>query len=461
MENDTITAISTPEGEGGIGIVRISGNNAIKIAKTVFKPFKKSFDMSKAKTFSLHYGWVIDPVDKRKVDEVILSIMLKPHSYTREDVVEFNCHGGFIPLKEVLQIVIKSGARIAQPGEFTKRAFLNGRIDLVQAESVIEIIRAKTDKALRYAFSSLEGKFTEYIVHLKDLIAEASSYFEALIEFPEQEIDIDIGEGLKFLEGSATQVESLWKAVSGSRFLREHANIVVVGKRNVGKSSLVNAILKKDRCIVTPVPGTTRDIVRDIADIKGIPVWISDTAGLGATENIVEKEGISRAKTEIKGADLVLFVLDASSLIDDEDRHVLKHLLNASVLYVFNKIDIEKKEVYNTSIIDGHSYIKVSALEGTGLEELESSIAGILMGEKENLNSSQGEYFLASIRQSSAIEEVKNILQEAITLIKNRMNIELVCEQLRYCIKKINELKGEGITDDVLDRIFKNFCIGK
>jgi tRNA modification GTPase len=454
---DTIAAISTPHGEGGIGIVRISGDDALKIAKSIFKPSKKNLDITKSKTFIIHYGWVINPLTGEKIDEVILSIMLKPHSYTKEDVVEFNCHGGLIPLKNTLGIILKNGARIAQPGEFTKRAFLNGRIDLIQAESVIELIRAKTAYALRCAFSSLEGRLTEYLDDLKNSITETYIHFEALIEFSQQDIDIDVGQGLALLKISVEKCEHLLKAVSCSEFLREYARVVVAGKKNVGKSSLVNAILKKDRCIVTSIPGTTRDIVRDMVDIKGIPVYISDTAGIGSTEDIVEKEGISRAKTEIRQADLVLFVLDSSMPIDDDDRNALEHIPNVPTICVINKIDLE------TNCIDKNGFshlrnVRVSALKAIGIEELESAIADVLMGEQ---TLTEGERFLATVRQQEGINKIKQTLNEALTLAKSGINIELIVEHLMCGIKEIDEIHGRSASEDLLNHIFERFCIGK
>ncbi|MHB8155208.1 MAG: tRNA uridine-5-carboxymethylaminomethyl(34) synthesis GTPase MnmE, partial [Candidatus Omnitrophota bacterium] len=344
---DTIAAISTATGEGGIGIVRLSGRESLAIANKIFLGLDKK-KPTHFKSFSMHYGKIVDR--KKIIDEVILTVMRGPKSYTRQDVVEINCHGGRLSLCKILDLTLKSGCRLASPGEFTKRAFLNGRLDLAQAEAVIDIIRAKTDSALKISLGQLSGNLSGEINKIRQKLLDILVILEANIDFPEEGIPrqdlTDLSFGLTAIDA---RLNALLSSASGGRILREGLHVVICGKPNVGKSSLLNALLKKERSIVTPVAGTTRDTIEEVLDIKGIPVRIVDTAGILKPRNLIEAKAVRLARSQINSADLVIILFDSSSKLDQEDRKLIKEVKSKNVIAVINKIDlkarIEKNEI--------------------------------------------------------------------------------------------------------------------
>ena len=451
---DTIAAISTPLGEGAIGIIRISGKEALKIADAIFKPAKGGTP-SKFRPFTSHYGRVVD--GQKSADETLLTIMRAPYSYTREDSVELSCHGGVIPLRRTLEIVLKNGARIAEPGEFTRRAFLNGRFDLAQAEAVLDIIRAKTDASLDVALGQLEGKLSAYVLRAKDELIEISAQIEASIDFPDEEINIMSGSKLKErLESVEKKLAELLETADKGIILRDGISCVICGKPNVGKSSLLNALLQKERAIVTHIPGTTRDSIEEFTNIGGVPFKLIDTAGIAPTEDIIEREGILRSREHIERSSLVLLVLDAGSRITDEDRILLDDTGGKRRMIVINKIDLPRRIDFKPETRE--SVFEISAKEGSGIEELKAAMAEAVLGG--DVAVPEGAV-VTNLRQKEAVRNARESVVRAIKAVEDGLSAELTAIEVRESLDHIGEIVGEVATDDILDRIFSRFCIGK
>lgn len=452
---DTIAAISTPVGEGGIGIVRISGLNSREIAE-------KIFDREKGgglKSHRFYYGRIKDPKDNSLVDEAMVVLMCAPRSYTMEDVLEIQCHGGYLVVRKVLELVLKQGARLAEPGEFTKRAFLNGRIDLIQAEAVIDVIRGKTDTAVALAQQQREGLLSKEIHDVKDGIVNALAMIEANLDFPEEDIEPDEDEKIKaIIVKSLDQSTNLLRGFEEGRVLRDGVSVIIAGKPNVGKSSLMNSLLREKRSIVTSVPGTTRDIIEEIVNVNGLPIKVLDTAGIRSTVDPVEKEGVSIALDKIAMADLVLLVLDASRPFDHEDENVLAAAENKKIIIVNNKCDLPKMMILPSEILDGQC-IDVSTLTGKGIDELEKSIYESFM--HNNSVDSRSYVVLSSTRQKESLLKTRENLTSFLEHYRIGMNLEILALDLRYALDALGELTGETTSDDILDFIFQRFCIGK
>ncbi|HHW49137.1 MAG TPA: tRNA uridine-5-carboxymethylaminomethyl(34) synthesis GTPase MnmE, partial [Clostridiaceae bacterium] len=379
FENDTIAAISTPLGTGGIGIIRISGDDAFKIAEKIFKGKK---DFGSIKSHTINYGKIVDPESGETVDEALLTKMEKPNTFTREDVVEINCHGGIVVLRRILALVLKEGARLAEPGEFTKRAFLNGRIDLSQAEAVIDLINSKTDESSKAAINQLEGKLSGKLKEIRNKLIELIAHIEVTVDYPEHDIEEITAEMVyKEVREIRGMLEKLLKSFERGRIIREGLKIVIVGKPNVGKSSLLNELAGKNKAIVTDIPGTTRDIIEEYINIKGIPVKIIDTAGIRETEDIVEKIGVDRAAEAIESADLVLMVLDAHEGIQHEDMAIIEKIKDKKHIIIVNKIDLVPDEWDISSLpqLQDKNVIEMSLKEGIGVEKLEDEIAELFL----------------------------------------------------------------------------------
>jgi len=467
--DDTITAISTPIGEGGIGIVRISGKNAFLVADKIFKA-KDGKLPSQAKTFTLHYGFIVDPrtqvpLDDRDgpgvVDEVLLSVMRAPKTYTKEDVVEINCHGGIVSLKKILELILSCGARLAEPGEFTKRAFLNGRIDLAQAEAVLDAIRAKTEGGLKAAINQLEGSLSQEIAKLRDRIINILVDVEASIDFPDEDIKT-IGESELFenLKNIMTDLEKLIHTADSGMILREGVLTVICGKPNVGKSSLLNALTRKDRAIVTPIPGTTRDVIEEYINVKGVPIRIADTAGITRFEHPLIKEGVQRSKKYMSSADLVLFVLDGSNLLTKEDLSILEDIKDKKTIVVVNKMDLPQQIsldlIYHTFGED--RVVKISAREKIGLDELENKVSKMIW---DGHVVRSGEASLTNIRQKDVVVRAYESIRNAKSEVERSSSLEFVAPDLRDALDALGEIVGETATEEIINRIFENFCIGK
>lgn len=458
--NDTIAAISTPIGEGGIGIIRLSGKDSIKIAEKVFmSPSQKK--LSDLKSHTITYGFIFDTTTGNKIDEALFTIMKAPQTYTREDIVEINCHGGILPAANTLSILLKNGARLAEPGEFTKRAFLNGRIDLSQAEAVIDIIRSKTAKAEKIAMQQLEGRLSVRINEIMDRIIALCANVEAFIDFPEEEVDvIHTTDMLQSIRHLSSGLQRLAESYDEGRFFREGVSAAIVGKPNVGKSSLLNCLLEKDRAIVTETPGTTRDIIEDCLNINGLPLRIIDTAGIRESCEIVEKEGVRRSLKAIECSDIIITVFDCSMPIDDTDAEIVNKTKDKKVLMVINKIDIESTlfKIENLGVEDERC-IKISALKGIGIDDLKNKIYSfcISMSEKDLIEGC----LISNMRHKDSIERSIKSLNEAEGLLRAGETPEITAFVLREAANCLGEIIGVVTTDDILNKIFSEFCIGK
>ncbi|MBI5416438.1 tRNA uridine-5-carboxymethylaminomethyl(34) synthesis GTPase MnmE [Candidatus Poribacteria bacterium] len=453
---DTIAAISTSIGEGGIGIVRLSGKSAIQIIKKIFHPAKKN--IFSPHTHTITYGVIFNSDTKETIDDVLVSVMLAPKSYTREDVVEINCHGGIIPLNEILKLVISCGARLAEPGEFTKRAFLNGRIDLVQAEAVIDIIRAKTNASMRQARFQLEGKISGEIDALRNILIELLSNLELSIDFIEDNIEIiPVGELEKNINKALEKIEKLLSTTDIGRLIKEGIRVAIIGRPNVGKSSLLNALLNEERAIVTHLPGTTRDVIEEMLSIKGIPAKIIDTAGIRKTTDEIEKIGIERTRKSIVQADIVLFVFDISENLHEEDIEIIKEIKNKKTIFVFNKIDKNHKLEIN-KLPQNIQQVRISAANNNGIEELKTHIYDLIIKEHIEIGT---EVFINNLRHEIALKNAKSCLNRAIEGIKNKLSSEFIVSDIREATVHLGSIIGKTTTDDVLNQIFEKFCIGK
>jgi tRNA modification GTPase len=470
--NDTIAAISTAIGEAGIGIVRISGKDALSLADKIFysKDVKKP---SCCKTYTLHYGWIVDRIaskDKRPsvighrssreiIDEVILTVMRAPKSYTKEDVVEINCHGGITPLRKILDLVLAEGARLAEPGEFTQRAFLNGRIDLPQAEAVLDIIRAKTESALRIGVEQLKGTLSRRINSIREALLTILSSLEANIDFPEEDTGLPDSKTIRrSLENINQQLKSMLEASNYGRILREGLNTVICGRANVGKSSLLNAILKHERSIVTPIAGTTRDTIEEVINIKGIPLKIIDTAGIVEPRGLIEQKAVLRSKKYIDSADLIILVFDGSKRLDIQDRILIKKLNKKRVLAVINKIDLRQKIEKERLSDIFHNLVSICAKKNKNIDLLEEAIASLITKGK---IAGPEAGFVTNIRHIEKLKGLQKFVAQAINSLDNNVSIEFVAQDLKDALTYLDEILGRRFAEDLLDKIFGQFCIGK
>ena len=453
---DTIAAISTAVGEGSVGIVRLSGQNALAIADEVFAG-KRNLKPSEFKTYTMHYGRIVCAGEV--IDEVILTIMRAPHSYTREDVVEINCHGGIVALRKVLDLVLERGCRLALPGEFTRRAFLNGRIDLAQAEAVIDIIRAKTDSALKVSLEQLKGGLSKEINKIRQGLLNILVVLEANIDFPEEELkQQDMVAISQNLAGVRTRLNGLLESAKAGRILRDGIQVVICGRPNVGKSSLLNALLKKERSIVTPIAGTTRDSIEEMIDIKGIPVRIVDTAGILKPRDLVEKKAVWRSRNHIRLADMVVVLFDASRKLEAGDWKLIKEVRNKNVIAVINKIDlrarIEKEKLSKVF----HKLVELSAKKAKNINLLEEALCefvyqGRLAG---------SDFMLVNnLRHVSALKEAQKLLSNAASVLSDKLPLEFLTQDLKDAGGYLDKILGKDLSGDILDRIFADFCIGK
>jgi tRNA modification GTPase len=457
-KSDTIAAISTPLGEGGIGIVRLSGDKALKIADKLFKG-RDGIPPSRLPSYTIHYGHIIR--NKEILDEVILSIMRKPKSYTREDVVEINCHGGILPLRRTLEAVLECGARLAEPGEFTKRAFLNGRIDLTQAEAVVNIVEAKTELALKSAISQLKGAFSDKVKELKDETLELLTLIEAGLDFPEENIERTKRIRLtKRIGRIKDETDKLLRQSREGEILRDGVLVLLIGKANVGKSTLLNRLVGKERAIVTHIPGTTRDIIEEWINLEGIPVKIVDTAGFKKLENIIDKEAKKKVEEYLKTSDLVLFMVDGTQALTKEDREIAKIIKDKKILCLINKIDliekISKKKL--KSLIGNKKVLEISALKGKGVPSLKKLMQGMVL-EGEILTGEST--IMVNARSRQSLKDAYEGLSKSLNTAKEDLSEEFIAVDLKESLNSFKKILGETLEEDILDRIFERFCIGK
>lgn len=456
--DDTIAAIATAPGEGGIGIIRISGPKSLEVAEEIFFSMSgKKISEYPART--LIFGNIKD--GDKKIDEVLVAYMKGPNSYTAEDVIEINCHGGFISVKRILELVLSKDVRLAEAGEFTKRAFLNGRIDLSQAEAVIDVINAKTDKAHEVAENQLDGSLSNRIREFREKVTELLAQVEVAIDYPEEDIEFIAYTTLEEKTRELNKdIKKLYETSESGKIFREGLKTVIVGKPNVGKSSLLNSILGENRAIVTDIPGTTRDVIEEFVNIKGIPLKIVDTAGIRETDDVVEKIGVEKSMASFDTADLIIMVVDSSSELSEEDREILEKVQGKETILLLNKTDlpqvIDEEEV--KKYVNKENIIKISALHNEGIEDVHDRIEAMVY--KGDIKSSSN-VIITNSRHKDALYRAMKSAEDAMRAIEDRMPLDFVEVDLKNIWDYLGYINGDTVSEDLLDNIFHNFCIGK
>ena len=458
-EFDTIAAISTPPGEGGISIIRLSGDEVFSVIQKLFK----GRDLTKVASHTINYGHIIDPETHEEVDEVMVSVMRAPKTYTKEDIVEINCHGGIVATNRILQLCLSYGARLAEPGEYTKRAFLNGRIDLSQAEAVMDLIRAKTDKSMKVALDQLDGDLSKLIRHLRQDILDALAQVEVNIDYPEYD-DVETMTTKMLLEKAQEvkqQIKTLLATAKQGKVLRDGLATAIVGRPNVGKSSLLNHLLHEDKAIVTDVAGTTRDVIEEYVNVKGVPLKLIDTAGIRDTTDRVEKIGVERSRKAINTADLVMLVLNASEPLTAEDQELLQATAKTQRILILNKTDLPQKlDLDKVKQAAGDSpLIETSILQQTGMDKLEETIAHLFFDE--GIESSQNNVMVTNARHIGLLHQASDALDDVMQGIANGMPVDLVQIDMTRAWDLLGEITGDSYQDELLDQLFSQFCLGK
>ena len=453
-EFDTIAAISTPLGEGAIGIVRLSGTDSFAIAQRIFK----GKDLASVASHTLNYGHIVDPDKNEILDEVMVGAMRSPKTFTREDIIEINTHGGIAVTNEILQLVIREGARLAEPGEFTKRAFLNGRVDLTQAEAVMDIIRAKTDKAMNIAVKQLDGSLSDLINNTRQEILNTLAQVEVNIDYPEYD---DVEEATNEIIREKTSefealLTNLLKTARRGKILREGISTAIIGRPNVGKSSLLNNLLREEKAIVTDIEGTTRDVIEEYVNINGVPLKLVDTAGIRETEDIVEQIGVERSKKALKEADLVLLVLNASEPLTDQDRQLLEISQDSNRIILLNKVDLPEK-IEIDQLPEDH--IKISVLKNQNIDQIEDRINALFF-ENAGLVEQDATY-LSNARHISLIEKAVESLQAVNEGLALGMPVDLLQVDLTRTWEILGEITGDAAPDELITQLFSQFCLGK
>lgn len=451
---DTIAAVATPPGEGGIGIIRVSGPRGIAIVERIFHGKKP---LSQGRSREMLYGLIKDG-EGRIIDEALVVVMRAPKSYTREDVVEIHCHGGMAPLRRILELVLEGGARLAEPGEFTKRAFLSGRLDLSQAEAVMDVIRAHSDKGLQLAMDQLQGSLGRQVARLRKDLLGVLAELEARLDFPEEDIpEEDRERTCRILSNCVAAIEALLAGAKGGRALREGVHTVILGRPNVGKSTLLNTLLGEDRAIVTSIPGTTRDVIEEVVIIEGVPIRLVDTAGIRRGRDEVERLGVERTRRQADRAELILLMMDGSGPLQEGDRLLMKEVAHRRVIVILNKGDLPQRTFPED--IKAHlpeaPILKVSLKAGWGLDELKKAIYDEAVGQ-----SLEG-VMVASLRHATALEEALAAVKEAKEALAEGLSEELICIDVRAGLTALGKITGESVDQDLLDEIFSRFCIGK
>jgi len=452
---DTIAAISTPKGEGGIAIIRISGDKSFEILDKIFVKKNPNANLG---FYKLNYGFIKD--GEKTVDEVMAVRLKAPKSYTCEDIVEINCHGGTLVSEKVLELVLRNGARHAESGEFTKRAFMNGRIDLSQAEAVMDIIQGKTEKSVSLSLDQLRGDLRDKVNQFKKALLDITAHVNVVLDYPEEGIDDPLPAELRNnLEEVYEEANRLIDSYDTGKKIKEGIKTVIVGKPNVGKSTLLNALLHEERAIVTHVAGTTRDVIEEIINIKGVPLVLVDTAGIRKTDDIVENNGVEKSKQFIEKADLVLLVLDASKELENEDIEVINQIKEnkKKVIVLLNKIDLNRKidlEGYNLGNI-----VKISAKDNIGIEDMQEKIYSYIM--EEDVENSSEKLIITNIRHKTALEKTKDAIKNIFETIDMGLPMDLISVDLKEALDSLSEITGEISSEDILDHVFGNFCVGK
>ncbi|MDF4063947.1 tRNA uridine-5-carboxymethylaminomethyl(34) synthesis GTPase MnmE [Staphylococcus aureus] len=459
MDLDTITSISTPMGEGAIGIVRLSGPQAVEIAD---KLYKGKHLLNDVPSHTINYGHIIDPESKEVVEEVMVSVLRAPKTFTREDIIEINCHGGILTINRVLELTMTYGARMAEPGEFTKRAFLNGRIDLSQAEAVMDFIRSKTDRASKVAMNQIEGRLSDLIKKQRQSILEILAQVEVNIDYPEYD-DVEDATTEFLLEQSKEikqEINRLLDTGAQGKIMREGLSTVIVGKPNVGKSSMLNNLIQDNKAIVTEVAGTTRDVLEEYVNVRGVPLRLVDTAGIRETEDIVEKIGVERSRKALSQADLILFVLNNNEALTQEDYTLYEVVKNEDVIVIVNKMDLEQNIDINEvkDMIGNTPLIQTSMLKQEGIDELEIQIRDLFFGgEVQN----QDMTYVSNSRHISLLKQARQTIQDAIDAAESGVPMDMVQMDLTRTWEILGEIIGETASDELIDQLFSQFCLGK
>lgn len=457
FKEDTIAAIATPSGYGGVSIIRISGSEAFDVTDKIFKMKNKNIhDVNKN---TINYGHIIDPKTNEVVDEVLVSKMCAPHSFTAEDVIEINCHGGMSVTSRVLALVLENGARLAEAGEFTKRAFLNGRIDLVQAEAISDLIMAKTNSFAKSAMNSLKGDLSEKIDEIKADITNMLARLEVTIQYPEyDEEDLTDNEIVDLIEKMSFKLKKIISTFEKGEILKEGIKVAIIGKPNVGKSQLLNALINENKAIVTDEAGTTRDIVDEVVNIKGVPVKFIDTAGIRNADNKVEQIGIDKSISMLEDSNIILFCIDSSRALDSEDIEIIKMFPeNKDIIVVLNKMDLDVNEE-TINAFENYKTIEISALKQEGIEKIENAIYDIA---KVNDNDEVGEILVSNVRHKNLLLGAKEDFDHAVEMVHSGLEVDLVEIDINSALSKLGEITGETTSEDIIDEIFKNFCLGK
>lgn len=461
MKTDTIAAIATAMTNSGIGIIRISGEDAFTVIDRIYQSKNGKKKLSEEKSHTVHYGYIVDDTKENKIiDEVMVLIMRAPNTYTREDTVEIDCHGGVLVMQKILDTVVCHGARPAEPGEFTKRAFLNGRIDLTQAESVMDVISSKNEFALKSSISQLQGSLQKEIKELRKKIIYEIAFIESALDDPEH-INIDgYGQKLKTVaEECKERIEHLLDTADNGKILKEGIDTVIVGKPNAGKSSLMNVLLKKERAIVTDIAGTTRDVLEEQMNLNGITLNIIDTAGIRDTEDVVEKIGVDKAKDYLVNADLIIYVVDSSTPLDENDEKIMEMIKDRTALVLLNKSDLDT--VTTEEMIVSHldqKIIKVSMKENQGVDELENAIKKLFFHGKVELND---EVYITNARHKAALSNAKDSLNMVLDSIAMEMPEDFYSIDLMNTYEELGNILGESLGEDLVNEIFSKFCTGK
>lgn len=459
-EFDTIAAISTPPGEGALHIVRLSGDEALPIIDRIYRQGNKK--LSEQASHTIHYGHIVDPEDSHIVDEVMVTVMRAPKTYTREDVVEINCHGGIVVVNEVLQLLLRVGARMAEPGEFTKRAFLNGRIDLSQAEAVIDLITAKTANSKEMAIQQLDGKLSTWIRQVREKIFQTLGEVEVNIDYPEyDDVELVTSEKLKqcALEVQEDLTDLLASAKEG-KILRDGLATAIIGRPNVGKSSLLNDLLREDKAIVTDIAGTTRDIIEEYVNVEGVPLKLIDTAGIRDTEDVVEQIGVERSRQALTSADLILLLLNNNEPLQEEDRKLLSLTQQMKRLVIVNKMDLpthlDKTEV-QTYLQEGEELFFISIKNNEGLRQIGQAIHQMFFAG----DIQQDHLYVSNVRHIHLLEEAKAALEEVVQALDQGLPVDLCQMDMVRAWDLLGEITGDSVQDELLDQLFSNFCLGK
>ncbi|MBU5272658.1 tRNA uridine-5-carboxymethylaminomethyl(34) synthesis GTPase MnmE [Staphylococcus caprae] len=459
MDFDTITSISTPMGEGAIGIVRLSGPQAIEIGDTLYKGKKK---LAEVDTHTINYGHIVDPETNETVEEVMISVLRAPKTFTREDIIEINCHGGILTINRILELTMTYGARMAEPGEYTKRAFLNGRIDLSQAEAVMDFIRSKTDRASKVAMNQIEGRLSDLIKGQRQSILEILAQVEVNIDYPEYD-DVEDATTEFLLEQSKNikeEINRLLETGTQGKIMREGLSTVIVGRPNVGKSSMLNNLIQDNKAIVTEVAGTTRDVLEEYVNVRGVPLRLVDTAGIRDTEDIVEKIGVERSRKALSEADLILFVLNNNEPLTEDDQTLYEVIKNEDVIVIINKTDLEQRLDMNEvkEMIGNMPLIQTSMLKQEGIDELEIQIRDLFFGgEVQN----QDMTYVSNSRHISLLKQARHSIQDAIDAAESGVPMDMVQIDLTRTWEILGEIIGESASDELIDQLFSQFCLGK